>query len=68
MRLWKYLFVRRRSMVVGNSLRFLMICKCSSWGSCMREGIFALVCLRMGGLEDGKGILSFINSAIENRC
>ena len=27
-------------MVVGKGLRFLMICKCSSWGRCMRDGIF----------------------------
>ena len=40
-------------MVVGNGFRFLTICKCSSWGSCMREGIFsASVCLRTGGIDD----------------
>lgn len=38
-------------MVEGNALRFLMICRCSSCGSCMREDIFALACLWIGGLE-----------------
>ncbi len=39
-------------MAEGNGLRCSMICKCSSWGSCMREGIFASVCLLMGGIVE----------------
>lgn len=49
--MWKYWFVSRRSIVVGNDLRLLMICKCSSGGNCIREGMFVSVCLGWGALE-----------------
>ena len=52
-------------MVVGNNLRLLMICKCSSGGSCMREGIFVLVCL---GLQWRRWQFGLDDIEVENFC
>ena len=36
-------------MVLGNGLRYWIICKCSSLGRCMRESISSLGCTEIGG-------------------
>lgn len=38
-------------MVLGNDSRCLITCECSSWGSHMREAIFASARWRVGALE-----------------
>lgn len=56
-------------MVAGNGFRFLMICMCSYGGSCVREGMVTLVCLRKGGLGvEEMALISLVGFAIESCC